>query len=390
MRKALIFISLFITLAASAQQMDTLVTATGDSLVVMKGRMVPVTGAFLQPLQERDSVLVADQLLYGFELKQVEEGTQFGFPQWENDPKGGVTALTSWMVDTLKVTKQKKGMPKLLDIKAGMVITSFDEGLYDLPQIAVQRLSNDGVLDTLVFDPMRLDVRTMPVDTATFQPHDIKDIIRYPITVAEVLPWVGALWLFGTLVTLAVCLIMMRRRRNDPDYVRRDPPHIVALRALDKYRGNAMWAPEKQKAFYTGITDALREYIAERYGVGAMEMTTAEIFDNMKATDAPEDLLAEIRDLFERADFVKFAKFTASDEDNASALPVAVRFVTSTYPADLEVAAAQDDKIDEIKVVTPEAMGDLSIVENEDYVTLVTCTPYGINSHRLLVRGSRI
>ena len=47
-------------------------------------------------------------------------------------------------------------------------------------------------------------------------------------------------------------------------------------------------------------------------------------------------------------------------------------------------------KIDEIKVVSPEAMGDLSFVENEDYVTLVTCTPYGINSHRLLVRGSRI
>ena len=80
-----------------------------------------------------------------------------------------------------------------------------------------------------------------------------------------------------------------------------------------------------------------------------MEMTTAEIFDNMKATDAPEDLLAEIRDLFERADFVKFAKFTASDEDNASALPVAVRFVTSTYQADVEEAAAQDDKSDEIK-----------------------------------------
>lgn len=47
-------------------------------------------------------------------------------------------------------------------------------------------------------------------------------------------------------------------------------------------------------------------------------------------------------------------------------------------------------QIDEIKVVLPEAMGDLAIVENEDYVTLVTCTPYGVNSHRLLVRGSRI
>ena len=71
-------------------------------------------------------------------------------------------------------------------------------------------------------------------------------------------------------------------------------------------------------------------------------MTTAEIFEDMKRTDAPAELLAEIKQLFELADFVKFAKFTASDEDNASALPVAVRFVTSTYQADVE-ALAQDD-----------------------------------------------
>ena len=67
-----------------------------------------------------------------------------------------------------------------------------------------------------------------------------------------------------------------------------------------------------------------------------MEKTTAEIFEDMKSTDAPKELLAELKDLFERADFVKFAKFVASDEDNASALPMAVRFVTSTYQVDVE------------------------------------------------------
>ena len=65
-------------------------------------------------------------------------------------------------------------------------------------------------------------------------------------------------------------------------------------------------------------------------------MTTAEIFKDMKQTDAPADLLEELKELFERADFVKFAKFAASDEDNAKALPVAVRFVTSTYQAELD------------------------------------------------------
>jgi hypothetical protein len=108
------------------------------------------------------------------------------------------------------------------------------------------------------------------------------------------------------------------------------------LRKLDKYRGNKLWVPEKQKEFYSGVTDTLREYMAERYGIAAMEMTTSEIFKDMKQTDAPSDLLDELKDLFERADFVKFAKFTASDDDNAKVLPAAVRFVTSTYQTELE------------------------------------------------------
>lgn len=47
-------------------------------------------------------------------------------------------------------------------------------------------------------------------------------------------------------------------------------------------------------------------------------------------------------------------------------------------------------QVDQIKVVDPDDTSDLDIVEGQDYVTLVTCTPYAINSHRLLVRGHRI
>lgn len=47
-------------------------------------------------------------------------------------------------------------------------------------------------------------------------------------------------------------------------------------------------------------------------------------------------------------------------------------------------------KIDQIKIVEPSETSDLVIKSGEDYVTLVTCTPYGINSHRLLVRGTRV
>lgn len=46
--------------------------------------------------------------------------------------------------------------------------------------------------------------------------------------------------------------------------------------------------------------------------------------------------------------------------------------------------------VDQIKIVLPTDTSDLQIVQGEDYVTLITCTPYGVNSHRLLVRGTRI
>ena len=328
MRKALIYIMMtLLSVGAYAQ-----------------GKVVQMGPSFLEQLQERDSVLIADQLLYGFTLEKVEEGTQISLPDVRDTLMTNIRIVKTWQVDTIKVKKQKKGQPKLMDIKCGLTVTSFEEGKYYLPPLSAVRLSADGVSDTLIFDAQEVEIKTMPVDTASFRPHDIKEPVKYPLTFAEVAPWVGGgLGLCG-LIALIVWLIVRYRRRRDPESVKKDPAHIVALRKLDKYRGNKMWAPQMQKAFYSGITDTLREYIAERYGFGAMEMTTAEIFRDMKETDAPEELLEELKELFERADFVKFAKFAASDEENAKALPTAVRFVTSTYQSDVEDSVSQPEK----------------------------------------------
>lgn len=47
-------------------------------------------------------------------------------------------------------------------------------------------------------------------------------------------------------------------------------------------------------------------------------------------------------------------------------------------------------QVDQIKVVNPNEIDEVCMIEGEDHCTLLTCTPYGINSHRLLVRGTRI
>lgn len=47
-------------------------------------------------------------------------------------------------------------------------------------------------------------------------------------------------------------------------------------------------------------------------------------------------------------------------------------------------------EVDQIRIVEPQEIEELEIVEGKDYCTLVTCTPYGVNTHRLLVRGHRV
>lgn len=298
-----------------------------------------VEGSFLEPLQKRDSILIADQLRYGFTLNDVQEGTAFALQDWSEAFGDTLVVVKNWQFDTLKVQAPKKkssGLAKY-DIRANVVIAPFEEGKYTLPRIAAQRTLPNGEVDTLLFDPQEMEVKTMPVDTTTYQIHDIKDQIRYPVTFKELLPYILGVLLLAALIAAAVYFIRKYMQKKQEGSAHKDPAYIVALRQLENYRGDKFWAPEKQKAFYSGITDTLRAYIAESFDIDAKEMTTAEIFDSLKGNERiTPDLFIETKNLFEVADFVKFAKHVVNDEDNSKAVPAAVRFVTATYQSELD------------------------------------------------------
>lgn len=306
-----------------------------------------VEGSFLEPLLQRDSILVADQLRYGFTLDDVVEGTLLRTQDYSNAFGDTLVVVRNWKIDTLKtISPGKKGSgPVRYNLRGDVVLAPFEAGTYHLPRIAIQRISVDGSIDTLLFDPQVMEVTTMPVDTTTFVPHDIKGQIRYPLTFKEILPYLVGVLLLAGLIAFAVYLIGKYRRRKAGEDARKDPPYIVALRKLDGFRGDKYWAPDKQKVFYSGITDTLREYIAETFGIDAREMTTAEIFDALKGNERlTDELYGSTKELFELADFVKFAKHVADESENAAALPLSVRFVTSTYQTVLEEETPQAEK----------------------------------------------
>lgn len=360
MRKALIYIIFPIMCAFSLQAGAQSVAI--DTSDIPRDRWLHADGEFLRQLQKRDSILIGDQLEYGFILEDMEDGTLLGFPEIASS---SMDIVKEWQLKEVARRSQGEGKPDLLDVEANITVAAFEEGKYRLPPIIIGRVAPSGKIDTMFFDPVEIEVKTMPIDTATFQPHPMKGLIRTPFNWDEfkytmkeiwevflaVLPWLMlGKWII-ILIVAFICARVIYVRKGEPSVqVVNEPAHIMALRKLDTYRSNAMWVPEKQKAFYTGVTDALREYISGRYGIGAMEMTTAELFKEMKnVEELSAQQLVEVQSLFETADFVKFAKFVASDEDNASAVPTAVRFVTQTYQTDLEKHQAEtseelDDK----------------------------------------------
>lgn len=308
--------------------------------------IIPSGEAALQQLQKRDSILIADQLRYSVTLEGLGSGTSIALPDLREISNDTLTVIGGWQLDTLDAKGRtihsrngkaaKKAVSGTFGIRAGIVLAPFEEGTYKLPDIPVLKVTADRS-DTLLFSGLEMEVKTMPVDTATFVIHDIKDQIGYPITAAEVLPWVGGGLAIAALLALLVWLAVRASRRKAEALKPKEPAYIVALRELDKYRSDKYWAPERQKTFYSGITDALKAYIDDRFGVDAPEMTTAELFAALKDDkDITPQMFLELKELFERADFVKFAKFIASDEDNARALPLAVSFVTTTYQQDLQ------------------------------------------------------
>lgn len=310
MKKGLLFIAiLIISTAAVSAQVDT----------TRVSRL------------SRDSILIGDQVDLIVDL-QLQEGDGFVIAAPSDPLAYGVETIKGMTFDTLSIKKGK------LEIEGRMTLTSFDSGSYALPPLLAVIANAQGKADSLIYRGPQLYVNTVPVDTATYVIKDIKGQIGYPVTFREVLPWLLLALLIAALVYFVIRLIKARRENTTlfGKPVQKDPAHIVALRDLEKIRKQKLWQNNKQKQFYTAVTDTLRYYISERFGIMTMERPSTEMLEDLKKQDVEPKTFDKIAALFGRADLVKFAKYEASAEENEETIPDAVQFVNTTYVSQLE------------------------------------------------------
>jgi len=206
-------------------------------------------------------------------------------------------------------------------------ITSFDSGYWAIPPF---RFVVNG--DTLETKPLLLGVETVEVDTAqAFR--DIKEIYELPFSWVD---WFGEHWPWfagGLGLAVAVLLLLLYLRRPKKAAVVEAPPkplHERMLEALGEIERRKLWQQGQVKQYQSEVTDLLRTYVEERYGVPALERTTDDLVAELRLSamgSEPRELLGNLLRL---ADMVKFAKYTALPAENEQLMASAVRFIHLT------------------------------------------------------------
>ena len=215
--------------------------------------------------------------------------------------------------------------------RCSYVLTCFEDTLYPIPPVTVRISGKEYNTRQLA-----LQVFTVDVDTTNYEKYyGPKDVQSFPMSWTDD-EWSKLFWMAWGVVALLLLLIFLivRLRSNKPiiariRIIKRVPPHKKAMKAIEEIKADNVVRAEDPKEYYTRLTDTLRQYINERYGFNAMEMTSSEIIERLTNSDDPK-MLDELRQLFTTADLVKFAKWSTLVNENDANLVNAIDFINQT------------------------------------------------------------
>jgi hypothetical protein len=219
----------------------------------------------------------------------------------------------------------------------------FDTGQVMLPRFQFL-VNNNGSLDTITSDPILVHVAGVKIDT-TKDIHPIKEPLKIPLTFEEILPWLIGALVLAIVVALLTWFIIERRKKKAPvDEKYLLPPHVWALKELDKLQHEKIWQTGEVKSYYSRLTDIARTYIELRYKIPAMEKTTDELMSSLHKGMMKQTLKKELNDILVLSDFVKFAKAQPDFLENESSMRVIREFIDKTKQLEEVKKSVNDEK----------------------------------------------
>lgn len=245
------------------------------------------------------SIKIGDTFSYSIRVKAQKNSKVF-FP--ESERLGSFDVIESVPVDTI-------ANDDVLELLKRYDLTSFDEGVFTLPQLPI-------IIDVQQFktDSIPVQVIGVQVDTLKTPLYDIKNISTTGASFSS--NWFYVLFaVISLLIGLGLYLYIKRRQEHnlteDDKY---KTPYEKAVKKLKKLEEKKNWVKGDPKPYYSDMTDIARSFLEDTFDISARELTTFETVSILKSTLNDNDVkidpavINEFKRVLETADLVKFAR----------------------------------------------------------------------------------
>jgi len=257
------------------------------------------------------------------------------FPEIKDTIIKGIDVLRTNSIDT-QINNGK------IIVNQKVLITAFDDSIFQIPPF-IFKYGND----SLYTEPLLLSVAGIQLDSSEIakidtaqmlKVFDIKEPLDTPFTFKEF--WHRFGWIilivFATIAAIVLIIVFVVRASKDKPFIRKpekpkEPAHIIAFRALDELKTKKLWQADKEKAYYSELTEIIREYLENRFHIATFELTSHELLESVKTKKLLEGSLFEkLSQTLSIADLAKFAKFKPLPAENDLSLKNAYELVELT------------------------------------------------------------
>jgi hypothetical protein len=251
---------------------------------------------------------------------------------------GALEVIQSYPIDTIFKNDRYELIKKY-------GLTQFDSGRYVIPSIKIL-INNKAFLS----DSIQVEVANVQVDTLKQKMYDIKDIVKANEGIGDWWKNLLVLLLIGGITAFIYWYFKIRKKDTIEEEIYKTPIE-KATSLLNNLEKKELWQQGEVKAYYSELTDIVRNYIEEAIEIPAMESTTAELIEGLKVASQKKKMKLSketIENLFvvlKQADLVKFAKVKPLDFEITEDRKKIERAIVTLDKAIPVVVEAEDDML---------------------------------------------
>jgi hypothetical protein len=269
----------------------------------------------------------------------VDTSSKVIFPKLKNF--GALEVIQSYPIDTVKTDGRYELVKKY-------GLTQFDSGRYVIPSIKI-------FIDSKVFmtDSLLVEVANVKVDTLKQKMFDIKDIAPADNSIGN---WWKYLLILALIIGIGAFIywyIKKHQKKKIEEEIFKTPIE-KATSLLNNLEKKELWQKGEVKAYYSELTDIARNYIEEAIEIPAMESTTSELIQGLKAASVKkkmtvsQETIENLERVLKQADLVKFAKSKPLDfeiTEDRNKIQKAILTLDNSIP--VEVPVEEDTLLNE-------------------------------------------